>query len=428
MRPFFGIIALLGILNAGSYTPPPVLAVDVRGVVHPITVEMITRALNQARQQNAAAVLIRLNTPGGMLDAARQIVEKIVASPVPVVTYVTPSTASAASAGFIVLEGGAVAAMTPGTHAGAAHPLTIPQMDPVLRQKLENDVAAAVRALVAKWGRNAALAEEAVLKNRSFTDQEALDNRLIDLLARNQEELLAQLDGREIIRFDGRRQVLRVAGAAVVDYKKTLRENVLSRITDPNLALVLLVLGGLGIYAEFSSPGLIFPGVAGAILVLLGLGAISLLPINWLGAALMALAVVLFVLEAKITSHGILGIGGAVAMVLGAMLLVDSPVPEMRIQLSVAVGVALPFAAIAVLLTTLVLRARRARVVTGSEGMIGEIGTTVGVLSPAGKVFVHGTYWDAVSVSAVPDGVPVKVTAVDRLTLRVQPLSQQPGG
>jgi len=428
MLRLFLILALVKSVIAGTYAPPQILAVDINGVVHPISVEMIAHALDQAREQNAAFVLVRINTPGGMLDSASEIVQKVAASPVPVVTYVTPSTAGAASAGFIVLESGAVAAMSPGTYAGAAHPLTIPQMDPALRQKMENDAAAAVRAIVAKSGRNAALAEEAVLKSRSFTDQEALDKGLIDLVARNEQELIAQLDGREIVRFDGHRQVLRGAGASITDYQKTVRENVLSRITDPNLAFLLLVLGALGIYAEFNAPGLIFPGVAGAILVLLGLAAIALLPINWVGAALIALAAVLFILEAKITSHGILGTAGAVALVLGAMFLIDSPFPEMRIELSVALGVAVPFAMIVLMLTTLVLRARRARVVTGSEGMIGQTGVAVGPLSPSGKVFVHGEYWDAVSVSPIPDGLPVRVTAVERLTLHVKPSSEKPGG
>jgi membrane-bound serine protease (ClpP class) len=341
---------------------------------------------------------------------------------------VTPSTAGAASAGFLLLEGGDVAAMAPGTHAGTAGPLTIPNMDPVTRQKLENDAAAALRAIVGKRGRNAALAEETVFKSKSFTEKEALENKLIDLVASDERELMAQLDGREVVRFNGQRQVLRVAGASVVDYEKTVRENLLSRLTDPNLALVLLVLGGLGIYLEFHSPGLILPGVAGSILALLGLAAIALLPVNWLGAALIGLAFVLFVLEAKITSHGILGAGGAAAMVLGALMLIDSPVPEMRIRLTVALAVALPFAIITTMLLTLVLRARRGRVVTGREGMIGEVGFAAGPLSPTGKVFVHGEYWDAISPAAVPDGEPIRVTGIDRLTLTVQPLSKPTGG
>jgi len=301
-------------------------------------------------------------------------------------------------------------------------------MDPVVRRKLENDAAASLRAVVAKRGRNAALAEKAVFESQSFTDREALDNKLIDLIATDERELLAQLDGREVVRIDRRRQVLRLNGAPIINYEKTLRENLLSRLTDPNIALMLLILGGLGIYAEFASPGLIFPGVAGAILALLGLTAIALLPINWLGAALMVLAFVLFVLEAKLTSHGILGTGGAVAMVLGALLLIDSPVPEMRIRLAVAVSIGLPFAIITTFLTTLALRARRNRVVTGSEGMIGQVGVATGSLCPRGKVFVRGEYWDAISAAAVPDGAPVKVTGMEQLTLFVQPVSKHPGG
>ena len=198
--------------------------------------------------------------------------------------------------------------------------------------------------------------------------------------------------------------------------------------TDPNLALMLLILGGLGIYAEFASPGLIFPGVAGAILVLLGLTAIALLPINWLGAALMVLALVLFVLEAKLTSHGILGSGGAAAMVLGAMLLIDSPVPEMRIRLAVAVSVGLPFALITTFLTTLAVRVRQNRVVTGIEGIMGDVGVAAGDLRPGGNVIVRGEYWDAVSATAVQDGAPVKVTGMEQLILFVQPIPKQPGG
>jgi len=425
-RPF-AIFVLLALGGVAPREERPVIAVDVVGVVHPITVQILAHVLDQAKKQNAAAVLVRLNTPGGMPDSARQIVEEILASPVPVVTYVTPSTAGAASAGFIVLEEGDVAAMAPGTHAGAAHPFTIPQMDPVIRQKLENDAAASLRAVVAKRGRNVALAEKAVFESQSFTDKEAFDNKLIDLIAADDRDLLAQLDGREVVRLDGRNQVLHVAGAKIINYEKTVRENLLSHITDPNLALLLLILGGLGIYAEFASPGLIFPGVAGVILLLLGMTAIALLPINWVGVALMVLAPVLFVLEAKMTSHGILGIGGAVAMVLGAMLLIDSPVPEMRIRPAIAVSVGLPFALITLLLTALVVRARRSSVATGSEGMIGQIGVAAGPLSPDGKVFVHGEYWDAVSVSPVSDGVPVKVTGLEQLTLLVQPVSK-PGG
>jgi membrane-bound serine protease (ClpP class) len=408
---------------------PRVIAVDVDGIVHPVTVEIVTHAIDRASHDNAALVLIRLNTPGGLMDAMRESIQKIVASPVPVVTYVTPSGGRAASAGFFLLEAGDLAAMAPGTNTGAAHPVLIgAQMDPVMKQKVENDAAASLRSLTAKRGRNSDLAQKAVLESKSFTEKEALDSQLIELIASNENDLMRQLDNREVSRFDGRKQTLHLSGFEIVNYEKSMRERVLSSISNPNIAIILLVLGVLGIYVEFSSPGLIFPGVAGAILALLGLTALSMLPINWLGAALLLLAFAFFVLEAKFVSHGVLATGGAVAMILGAVLLINSPLPEMRIHLSTAIALALPFTAITVMLLTLVVRARSGKVVTGSEGMIGQIGVTIEDLKPEGHVFVRGEYWNAVSPRPVPTGQRVRVTAVDHLKLTVEPVEEQSGG
>jgi membrane-bound serine protease (ClpP class) len=407
---------------------PRVVAVDIDGIVHPVTVEIISHAIDRAAHENAGLVLIRLNTPGGLMEAMRQSIQKIVASPVPVITYVTPSGGRAASAGFFLLEAGDLAAMAPGTNTGAAHPVLIGvQMDPVMKQKVENDAAASLRSLTAKRGRNSDLAQKAVLESKSFTEIEALDNHLIELIAPSEPDLMRQLDGREVVRFDGRKQALHLAGFEIVNYQKSMRERVLAAISDPNIALILLVLGVLGIYAEFSSPGLIFPGVAGAILALLGLSALSMLPINWLGAALLLLAFAFFVLEAKFVSHGVLAVGGTVAMILGAVLLINSPIPEMRVHLSTAIALALPFAAITVMLVTLVVRARAEKVVTGSEGMIGEIGVTIGELTPEGRVFVRGEYWNAVGSTPIPSGARVRVTGIDRLNLAVEPVQQSRG-
>lgn len=412
-----------------AQTAPRVIAVNVDGIVHPVTVEIITHAIDRASQDNAALVLIRLNTPGGLMDAMRESIQKIVASPVPVVTYVTPSGGRAASAGFFLLEAGDLACMAPGTNTGAAHPVLIgAQMDPVMKQKVENDAAASLRSLTAKRGRNSDLAQKAVLESKSFTEKEALDSHLIELIASNENDLMRQLDNREVTRFDGRKQTLHLSGFEMVNYEKSMRERVLTSISDPNIAIILLVLGALGIYVEFSSPGLIFPGVAGAILALLGLTALSMLPINWLGAALLLLAFAFFVLEAKFVSHGVLAAGGAVAMILGAVLLINSPVPEMRIHLSTAIALALPFTAITVMLLTLVVRARSGKVVTGSEGMIGQIGVTIEDLKPEGHVFVRGEYWNAVSPRPVPTGQRVRVTAVDHLKLTVEPVEEQSRG
>ncbi len=413
---------LLFAAGAALFGAPKVVAVDIDGVVHPVTTEIVGHAIEHARQQDAVLVLIRLNTPGGLMEATRETIEKIVASPIPVATYVTPSGGRAASAGFFILLSGDVAAMAPGTRTGAATPVLLGQeMDPVMRRKVESDAAASLRSTAARRGRNSELAEQAVLKSQSFTDEEALKNKLIELVASSEAELLAKLNSREITRFDGSKRVLQLTGATIDNYALSWRERLMTSISDPNIALVLLVIGALGIYVEFSSPGLIFPGVGGAILVLLGLSALSVLPINWIGAALLILAFVLFILEANLASHGILGIGGAVAMILGAVLLVESPLPELRIRLATAIGVTLPFAAITMFLLTLILRARRSKVVTGAAGMIGETGKAHTPLNPSGKVFVHGELWDAESTASVEAGARVRVVEVDGLTLKVEP-------
>lgn len=408
---------------------PKAIAVDVDGMVHPVTTEIVSSALDRARQEGAVVVIVRLNTPGGLMDAMRETIEKMVAAPVPVVTYVAPSGGRAASAGFFLLEAGDVTAMAPGTNTGAAHPVAMGgEMDPVMKQKVENDAAAYLRSICTKRGRNSALAETAVRESKSFTEREALDQHLVDLIASSDADLLAALDGRTITRFDGSKVIVHTSGASIEVYQRTLRQRIIAAIADPNIALVLLVLGALGIYVEFSSPGLIAPGVIGAILALLGLSALSVLPINWLGAGLLILALALFVLEAKFTSHGILGIGGAVAMVLGAVILVNGPIPEMRIRWSTAIGLALPFSAITLLLLSLVVSARRHKVETGVEGMIGVTGSAITELSPEGKVMVRGEYWDAVALRPVTAGARVRITAVDKLKLTVEPVPDPSGG
>jgi membrane-bound serine protease (ClpP class) len=412
---------------AGSAAAKAVV-VDVDGMVHPITAEIVRSAIAQAGRENAAVLIVRLNTPGGLMDAMRETIEAIVSSPVPVVTFVAPSGGRSASAGFFILEAGDVAAMAPGTNTGAAHPVALGgEMDAVMKEKVENDAAAYMRSICAKRGRNSALAESAVLQSKSFTEREALEQHLIDLVAPGDQALLAALNGRSVTRFNGSSQTLATAGAQIEIYQRSLRQKIFSAIADPNIALILLVFGALCIYVEFTSPGLIAPGVVGAILVLLGLSAISVLPINWLGAALLLLAFTLFGLEAKFASHGVLGVGGAASMLLGAVMLIDSPLPEMRIHWSTAVALTLPFSAITVLLLSLALRARRAKVVTGAEAMVGEVGAAITELVPAGTVFVHGEYWNATSLRPAAAGAGVRVTAIDRLTLTVEPIDNQKG-
>jgi membrane-bound serine protease (ClpP class) len=415
-----GVVAVLLAAQA-AYAGARVLAVDVDGIVHPVTTEILSSAIDEATRSHDSLVLIRLNTPGGLMDAMRASMQKMIASPVPVITYVTPQGARAASAGFFLLETGDVAAMAPGTNTGAAHPVIMgSEMDPVMKEKLENDAAASLRSIVGQRFRNVTLAESAVRRSKSFTAQEALDGKLIDFIATDENDLLRQINGREIRRFSGEKVVLQLNGATIENYHLSLRQKVLSAMSDPNLALIILALGVLGIYVEFSSPGLIFPGAAGSILAVLGLAALSILPLSWLGVCLVLLAVVLFALEVKVVSHGILSAGAAVALVLGATMLVDSPIPEMRIRLATAIGVAAPLAILTAILVTLAVRARRNKVVLGAGGMVGLFGTALEDLAPAGQIMVRGEHWNAVAAETIARGARVRVNGIRDLLLQVE--------
>jgi membrane-bound serine protease (ClpP class) len=418
MRSALLISALIALTCSGQ---PRAISVDLNSVIHPVSVEIVGHAIEQAKRENATLVLIRLNTPGGLLEATRQTIELMVASPIPVVTFVTPAGGRAASAGFFLLLAGDVAVMTAGTHTGAASPVSLGEpLDPVMRKKVESDAAASLRSLAARRQRSGETAEKAVLEARSFTSEEALKLKLIELIVRDETDLWAKLDGREITRAGGAKLTLRTAGAVAAPYQPTLRERVVLQLADPNLAFLILVIGGLLLYVEFSQPGLILPGVAGAILLVLGLLALSVLPINGAAAALLVLAVTLFVLEAKITSHGVLATGGVIAMVLGAVLLIEGP-PMLRIRLSTALAVSLPFAAITVFLVSLVVRARLRPPVTGPGGLLHETGIACTDLCPNGMVFVRGEYWQAVAPVPCPQGTRIRVAAIDGLLLTVQP-------
>lgn len=399
-----------------------VVTVNVDGVVHPITVEILRNAIAQAEREGAAAVLLRLNTPGGLMDAMRECVEVIVASPVPVVTYVTPSGARAASAGFFLLQAGDIAAMAPGTNTGAASPVLMGEkMDPVLRKKIEEDSSASLRSVAARRGRNAELAQKTVMEAKAFTEQEALSERLIDLVAADEAALFAAIAQRKYRAWNGAERTLVLPDPEYVAYQKSWRERIMSAVSDPNLAFILTVAGVLGIYMEFSHPGLILPGVAGGIALLVGLSALSILPINWMGVALLVLAVSFFVLEASFASHGILGAGGAVSMALGAVLLVDSPIPEMRIHWGVAVALSLAFTLITVFLLSLVVRAHRNKAFTGVEALPGRHGQAAEDLTPSGRVLLDGEYWNAIASAPVAKGAAVRVRSLTGLTLYVDP-------
>ena len=413
-----GLFLLLSIPSSGE-----VLKIVVNDTIQPITEEYIARAIGEADRRKDDAVLIELNTPGGLVESTREIIEKIVASPVPVIIYVTPSGSRAASAGFFILESADIAAMAPGTNTGAAHPVTLGggKMDDVMKAKMENDAAALMRSVAAKRGRNVEVAESAVRESKSFTEQEALSQKSIDYVASSEQELFKQMQGKPVKRFNGQTVTLNLVGEPVHDYDMTLKEHILAYLMDPNVAFILLAIGALALYAEFNHPGAVVPGVVGVVFILLAVFALNLLPTRFAALILILASFVLFALEAKFATHGILTIGGIVTLTLGGLLLVDAPIPQMRVHLVTALAVSIPLGVITAFLMSIALRARHNKIVTGMQGLVGEIGLAQTPLAPQGKVFVHGELWDAIASANIPPGQSVVVRQVDGLQLRVDP-------
>jgi len=416
------LAAILAICLASLAASADVLKIVVDDTIHPLISERIDRAIQEAQRTQAPALLIELRTPGGLLSSMQEIVQKILASPVPVIIYVTPAGSTAASAGFFILEAADVAAMAPGTNTGAAHPvLGGAIMDPIMKEKLENFAAAMMRSYSAKRGRNVDVAESAIRQSKSFTAEEALSQHLIDYMAKDETDLFRQLDGKTITRFDGSKVVLHLAGAKVHFYDMTVKQHVLSVLMNPNFTLPLFAIGLLLLFFEFNHPGAIAPGVIGFFAVLLALFALNLLPTSYSALVMIMGAFILFALEAKFQTHGLLGILGITMMVIGGLLLVDGPIPEMRVKWATALSVSLPLGLITIFLMIKVFQARKSKVVTGIQGMIGEMGVVSAPLSPNGKVFVHGELWDAVAPTALEVGQAVVVRGIEDFTLHVEP-------
>jgi membrane-bound serine protease (ClpP class) len=404
-------------------TSAEVLKIVVDDTIQPITAEYIDRAIQDAASHHDRAILIEISTPGGLLDSTRDIISKILASPVPVIIYVAPSGSRAASAGFFILESADVAAMAPGTNTGAAHPVTLGggKMDDVMKDKVENDAAAFIRSYVSKRGRNVEVAETAVRQSKSFSDQEAMSLKLIDYVAPNERELFKEIASKPVKRFNGETLNLDLVGQPVRMFEMTLKQHILSYIMDPNIAFVLLVIGALALYAEFNHPGAVVPGTIGVIFILLAAFALNLLPVRFAAVVLILLSFALFALEAKFATHGVLGLGGVATLTLGGLLLVDAPIPEMRVHLLTALAVSVPFGIISVFLMRIALKAHSNKVRTGLQGLVGEIGEAVTDLAPAGKVFVHGELWDAMASSAIKAGQAVIVRSAEGMRLQVDP-------
>jgi membrane-bound serine protease (ClpP class) len=410
-----------------------ILKVVVNDTIQPISAEYISRAIDEAHRLNDQALLIEINTPGGLVSSTRDIIEKISGSSVPVIVYVTPTGGHAGSAGIFILESADIAAMAPGTAAGAAHPVTFigpvqVKPDDEMNRKIENDAAALIRSVTSKRGRNVEVAESAVRESKSFTEQEALAQHLIDYIAPTPEDLFRQMQGKTFKRFTGEPASLNLAGQLVVPFNMTLKEKILDTLMDPNIAFLLLAIGAFSLYLEFNHPGAVVPGTVGVVFILLAAFALNFLPTRFAALGLILGAFALFAAEAKFASHGVLTIGGIALLTLGGLLLVDSPIPEMRVHLLTALAVSIPLGLITAFLMTIAVKARRNKVVTGAQGLVGETGVAQTALSPQGKVFVHGELWDAVASSPLPVGQLVVVRKVDGLSVQVDPLGATPPG
>jgi membrane-bound serine protease (ClpP class) len=410
-----------------AQTPAPaVYSAEVDSIIHPASAQYMIDAMDRADADHAVLLIFTLRTPGGLVDSTRDIITHMLAAKTPVAIWVGPSGTRAASAGFILIVAADVAAMAPGTNIGAAHPVSGAgqTMDETMAKKMAEDVAAYVRSLASGRHRNVELAEQAVNQSKAFSEQEALTAAppLIDLIAADIPDLLRKLDGRTITRFDGTTVVLHTAHAPIVQVKMTTRQRVLSAIAHPNVAFLLLTLGTLGLTVELWSPGAILPGVAGGLCLLLAFFALQILPVNFAGLLLLLFGLLLLALEVKVTSFGLLTAGGVISLIFGAMMLIDSTMPELQLSLAVVIPVVLGFTAVAVFLVRLGLAAQRRPAVTGMEGMLTEVGEALSVIEPGtpGRVRVRGEIWQALTSDHLEPGDHVRITNVEGLTLTVR--------
>ena len=416
------ICILILLLPLASFSS--ILKITIDAPIHPVTSEYIQNAIDRAERDNFHLVIMVLNTPGGLDSSMREIIERILSSEVPIAAYVSPNGARAASAGFFISVACDLFIMAPGTNTGAAHPvgvsITGQQMDETMSDKVTNDAVSFIKSIAEKRNRNTKMSEDAVRESASYTESEALEGKLIDLIAQDVSDIIGHFDGKTIKRFDGEEQLLELRGEEVIELPMSARQKFLLTISNPNLAYILLMLGLLGLYFEFSNPGAILPGVLGGICLLLAIFSFQILPINYVGLILILLAIGLFILEIKVQSYGILSVGGIIAMVIGSIMLIDAPIPELRPSLKFIIPVAVGLSLIFLFLIFIAVRALANRVHTGKEGLIGEVGVARSDLTPTGKVFVHGELWNAEADQEISKGEEVKVIEVlKNLKIRV---------
>ncbi len=420
----FSLILFIGSpVRFGSAAETTIRHLKIASSINPVTASFIDEQIKTANQNMERAILIQLDTPGGLDTAMRDIIQAELNSTIPVIIYVAPQGARAASAGVLITLAADFAAMAPGTNIGAAHPVAIgagKQPDGTMMEKIENDAAAYARSLAQKRGRNQDWAEQAVRKSVSISAQEALDLSVIDLLADNPDDLLKKLNNYKYIRH-GKVLVFQSKGVTLQPVEMNWRQKILNALSNPNIAYLLMMLGIVGIFFEISQPGVVFPGAIGAIAILLALFAFSSLPINYVGVLLIILAVVLFILEIKVVSYGMLSIGGIIAMAFGSLMLIDSSEPYLQISRAVMAATVTVSAGFFLLVTGMVIRTQRRPITSGTEGMVGETGEAIDAINGKGMVFVHGEYWQACSDQPIVAGATIEIVRVmDGLKLKVK--------
>ena len=415
-----------GWLQPSAASAPSIVAAEFDGIIHPVSAEFFIQTIDRADSTGAELVVLTLRTPGGLVDSTNKIVSRMIAAKTPVAVLVAPSGARAASAGFLITMAADIAAMAPGTHIGAAHPVAGggEKLDETMSKKAAADVAAAARSVAAKRGRNVELVEKAVTESRAFTEEEALKATppLIDVVAADLADLLRKLDGRTVTRFDGSKKVLRTAQARIQPVQMTWRQRFLSGIAHPQVAYLLFSLGTLGLTIELWNPGAILPGVVGGVCLLLAFFAFQILPVNYAGLLLILFGLILLALEIKVTSFGLLAAGGLASLILGSMILMDSPLPELQVGLRLIIPMMVAMAGIVMFLVRLAYTSQQRRSITGTAGMLETTGTALCDI-PAGScgmVRTRGELWSATAVEPIRSGEPIEVVAVDGLTLRVK--------
>lgn len=413
-----GTVLLLLAVASASAAQREVFIIKVADAISPGTAEFIKSGIKKAEETGAAVVIIELDTPGGLAESMRLIVQNILASNVPIAVFVSPGGARAASAGVMITMAADVAAMAPGTNIGAAHPVGAggKEIDGKMSEKVINDMVAQAKSVAEKRGRNAKWVESAIRESVSVTETEALKENIIDLVAKDIDDLIQQLDGREL----KDRGVLNLAEAKKVYHKETLRTKILKTISNPNIAYILMMIGLAGLYFELSHPGAIFPGVIGGIALILAFFALQTLPINYAGVLLIVLAIIFFIMEMKITSYGLLSVAGVVSLLLGSLMLFEGSTPDMKVSLRVVLPTVILISGFFVAVAGLVFRAQVSKPTTGSKGLVGEIGVVKKALTPEGKVFVHGELWNARSKEPLDEDVRVRVVNVVNLVLEVE--------